>query len=86
MENAKATDLKEEINHCLVMLWSLIAMRRHEAFGRMAQGRREALDPTRGKGRVAAMLQIKDGLSTRELSKVLGIRVCWYISPRRGPA
>ena len=32
-------------------------------------------DTTRGKGRVLALLQIKDGLSTKEIAGVMGIRV-----------
>ena len=31
-------------------------------------------DPTRGQGRVLALLQVKDGLATRDMANILGIR------------
>ena len=34
-----------------------------------------ASDPTRGRGRVIALLKLKDGVSTREMAEILGIRV-----------
>lgn len=34
-----------------------------------------ASDPMRGRGRIIALLKLKDGVSTREMAKILGIRV-----------
>lgn len=67
-------NLKDSITRDLMMLWFLMGHQRrrghHNNFEHSAP-----LDPTRGRGRIIAMLKIKDGLSTKELSQVLGIRV-----------
>lgn len=61
---------KENIAEKLVIVWQLAGAARRTT-GR--PGRH--FDPTRGKGRVLAMLKIKDGLSTKELASVTGMRV-----------
>lgn len=67
-------NLKDTISRDLVMLWFL--MGQHRGRGRGGDfGHPAPLDPTRGRGRIIAMLKIKDGLSAKELAQVLGIRV-----------
>ncbi len=66
--------LKGRITHDLVMLWFLIGQHRGRVRGGDF-GHPAPLDPTRGRGRIIAMLKIKDGLSAKELAQVLGIRV-----------
>lgn len=61
---------KENIAEKLVIVWQLAGAAR-----RTAGGTGRHFDPTRGKGRVLAMLKIKDGLSTKELASVTGMRV-----------
>lgn len=39
------------------------------------QGRNPLSDPTRGQGRILAILKLQDGISTRELAFMLGLRV-----------
>ena len=41
---------------------------------RMAKGGPMS-DPTRGRGRILALLKLKDGIATREMAQILGIRV-----------
>ena len=67
-------DTKETIRQELMMLWFLMV---HQPRGahREGFGPQAPLDPTRGRGRIIAMLKLKDGLSAKELSQVLGIRV-----------
>ena len=67
-------DIKETITQELMMLWFLIGHQHRNARGG-SFGPNAPLDPTRGRGRIISMLKIKDGLSTKELSQVLGIRV-----------
>lgn len=68
------SNLKETVTHDLVMLWFL--MGQHRGAGRrIGSENRAPLDPTRGRGRIIALLKIKDGLSAKELACVLGIRV-----------
>lgn len=43
--------------------------------GRLHREGRPFADTSRGQGRILAMLKIKDGISTKELSYLLGIRV-----------
>lgn len=43
--------------------------------GRLHREGRPFADASRGQGRILAMLKIKDGISTKELSYLLGIRV-----------
>lgn len=67
-------DLKETITQNLMQLWILMGQHMRHAH----QARTETsqhLDPSRGKGRIIAMLNIKDGLKTKDLAHVLGIRV-----------
>lgn len=47
----------------------------HREQGRMHREGRPFADTSRGQGRILAMLKIKDGISTKELSYLLGIRV-----------
>lgn len=47
----------------------------HREQGRMHREGRLFADTSRGQGRILAMLKIKDGISTKELSYLLGIRV-----------
>ncbi len=61
---------KESLAEKLMIVWQLAGAAR-----RPAQGSRRRFDPMRGKGRVLAMLKIKDGLSTKELASVTGVRV-----------
>jgi DNA-binding MarR family transcriptional regulator len=67
-------DARETIKRDLMMLWFLMGQQRRGSHreGFVPHGQ---LDPTRGRGRIIAMLKIKDGLSAKELSHVLGIRV-----------
>ena len=43
--------------------------------GRLHREGHPFADTSRGQGRILAMLKIKDGISTKELSYLLGIRV-----------
>jgi DNA-binding MarR family transcriptional regulator len=52
----------------LQWLWHKRRQRGYAAGGPLA-------DPTRGQGRILAMLKMQDGISTRDLSYLLGIRV-----------
>lgn len=61
---------KEELNEKLMIFWQIAGAAR-----RPVGGPRHPFDPTRGKGRLIALLKIKDGLSTKELASVLGVRV-----------
>ncbi len=61
---------KETLAEKLMIVWQLAGAAR-----RPGRGPRNRFDPTRGKGRVLAMLKIKDGLSTKELASVTGVRV-----------
>ncbi len=47
----------------------------HREQGRLHREGRHFADTSRGQGRILAMLKIKDGISTKELSYLLGIRV-----------
>ena len=48
-------------------------LRRHR---RQAAERLDPItDPSRGQGRVLALLMLRDGLSTRDIATVLGVRV-----------
>lgn len=47
----------------------------HREQGRLHREGRLFADTSRGQGRILAMLKIKDGISTRDLSYLLGIRV-----------
>lgn len=47
----------------------------HREQGRLHREGRPFADTSRGQGRILAMLKIKDGISTKELSYLLGIRV-----------
>ena len=47
----------------------------HREQGRLHREGRPFADARRGQGRILAMLKIKDGISTKELSYLLGIRV-----------
>jgi DNA-binding MarR family transcriptional regulator len=65
----------DEMNHELYekitrfqWLWHKQRTRGHAAGGPMA-------DPTRGQGRILALLKMQDGVSTKDLSYLLGIRV-----------
>lgn len=61
---------KESLAEKLMVVWRLAGAAR-----RPGRGPRRRFDPTRGKGRVLAMLKIKDGLSTKELASVTGVRI-----------
>ena len=67
-------NLKDTITRDLAMLWFLMGQQRGRGRGGDF-GHPAPLDPTRGRGRIIAMLKIKDGLSAKELAQVLGIRV-----------
>lgn len=58
----------------LVTLWILVGEHRHRERDALA-GAGRGLDPTRGRGRVLALLQLKDGISTKDLAQIVGIRV-----------
>ena len=64
-------DLKQSITHNLTNLWFLMGQR--HAHG--THQRRDAYDASRGRGRIIALLQLKDGISTKEISQILAIRV-----------
>lgn len=62
------TELLYEKAACLQWLLQQQRMRIHADAGPMA-------DPTHGQGRIIAILKMQDGISTKELSYLLGIRV-----------
>ena len=64
-------DLKQSVTHNLMNLWFLMGQR--HAHGMHQQ--RGAYDASRGRGRIIALLQLKDGISTKEISQILDIRV-----------
>ena len=67
-EPSPTRELYKKLGHigCLTHMWA--AQQR----GRTGLGR---IDTTRGQGRILAALKLKDGIATRELAYVLGIRV-----------
>ena len=65
-----APDLRQVAFGKLMKIQRLsLALHHHE----VAKGSPHA-DPTRGQGRVLALLQVKDGLATRDMAMILGIR------------
>ncbi len=67
MMNETNTELYEKLSR-LHRLMHKQNMRGHMEYGPMA-------DPTRGQGRILAILKMQDGVSTKDLSYLLGIRV-----------
>lgn len=43
-------------------------------FARTPHGRGPVADPMRGQGRILALLKVKDGISTKDMSSILGVR------------
>ena len=64
-------DKKNELFEKYMSVRAMMGAMRHK---RMADAGPMA-DPTRGRGRVLALLRLRDGISTREMAEVLGIRV-----------
>lgn len=62
---------KQETFEQLIELQKLMAVAHHKHL--MQHG--PMADATRGKGRVLALLKMKDGIATRDMANVLGIRV-----------
>lgn len=60
---------KETIDEKVFVLMHLMHPVRHAGNGR------HPVDVSRGQGRVFALLKIKDGISTRQLAQVLGVRI-----------
>jgi len=69
--NQVSTDAKTDVFDKFVHVMRMMRFLRHHPKG----GRGPALDPTRGQGRVIALLKIHDGLATRDIANVCGIRV-----------
>lgn len=65
--NENSIELYEKL-HSLQWLLHKNRLRAHAINGPMA-------DPTRGQGRIIAILKLQDGISTKDLSYLLGIRV-----------
>ena len=70
-------DAKERITDNIMTVWFLMGEHRRAAMhhGSFGGGRRPEFDPNRGRGRIIALLQLKDGISTKELANILDIRV-----------
>ena len=66
-ENINNTDVFEK----LLNVQRIMRMLRHQ---KMAE-RGPAADPTRGRGRIIALLKLCDGIPTRDIAQILGIRV-----------
>ena len=64
-------DRKQNITNNLMSLWFLMGQRHAQGMHQ----RRGAYDASRGRGRIIALLQLKDGISTKEISQILDIRV-----------
>ena len=65
------TDAKMEVFDKFMHVQRMMRFLRHRA----RADRGPAADPTRGQGRVLALLKIHDGLATRDIANVCGIRV-----------
>lgn len=66
---------KESLFEKYLVLQSLLTQLHHQKQHDHPRGRQAFADTSRGQGRVLALLKIKDGLSTKELAEVLGLRV-----------
>ena len=68
---AENTINKEDVFEKLLNVQRIMGMVRHQ---KMAE-RGPTADPTRGRGRIIALLKLCDGIPTREVAQILGIRV-----------
>lgn len=74
-------DMRDKVMSDFMMIWFLMLHQRRAEGGRQrGPGARRTtsdrvFDPTQGQGRIIAMLKLRDGLSTKDLATVLGIRV-----------
>ncbi|MGN0034119.1 MAG: MarR family winged helix-turn-helix transcriptional regulator [Coriobacteriales bacterium] len=67
---------REKITYDLVTIWALMAHRQHGHLeGGAGRASSPKLDPAKGRGRILSLLQLKDGVRTRDLAKILDIRV-----------
>lgn len=67
----ETTDAKTEVFDKFMRVNRMMRFLRHHPRG----GQGPAADPTRGQGRVIALLKIHDGIATRDIANVCGIRV-----------
>ena len=72
-ESAMDTELSEahKVFRKILTIQELMGFHRHQ---KMAKGGPMS-DPTKGRGRILALLKLKDGIATREMAQILGIRV-----------
>lgn len=66
--------ISNENMHLYEKLSTLQHLLMKKRFARKGKGNGQIGDPMRGQGRILALLKIKDGVSTKDMSAVLGIR------------
>lgn len=67
---------KEKITYDLITIWALMMHRRYSHFeNNTGQMPSPKLNPAKGRGRILSLLQLKDGVRTKDLAKILDIRV-----------
>ncbi|MGI6535807.1 MAG: MarR family winged helix-turn-helix transcriptional regulator [Eggerthellaceae bacterium] len=67
---------KEQVTSDLITIWALMMHRQYGHFERGAEHMPSSkLNPSKGRGRILSLLQLKDGIKTKDLAKILDIRV-----------
>jgi len=59
----------------MLRLFKLMHRGRHRQFNHGLHGHGPAADPSRGQGRILALLKLRDGLPTRELAHILDLSI-----------